>query len=63
MMNKFLYQSYPVRCIITRPSECCKSALLANLILYFINEYDKINICSPSPHQDIYQKLNKCFSN
>ena len=28
----------------------------------FINEYDKIYIYSPSLHQDLYQKLYKCFS-
>ena len=28
-----------------------------------INEYDKIYIYSPSLHQDLYQKLIKCFSN
>ena len=27
------------------------------------NEYDKIYIYSPSLHQDLYQKLFKCFSN
>ena len=29
----------------------------------FINEYNKIYIHSPSLHQDLYQKLSKCFSN
>ena len=28
-----------------------------------IVEYDKIYIYSPSPHQDLYQKFFKCFSN
>ena len=28
-----------------------------------INEYDKIYIYSPSLHQDLYQKLIKCFRN
>ena len=28
-----------------------------------INEYDKIYIYSPSLHQDLYQKLIKCFTN
>ena len=36
---------------------------LTNLILNIINEYDKIYIYSPSLHQDLYQKLIKCFSN
>ena len=62
-MEKFLYPSHPVRCIITGPSECGKSVFLTNLILNIINEYDKINIYSPSLHQDLYQKLIKCFSN
>ena len=47
----------------TGPSECGKSYFLTNLILNIINEYDKIYIYSPSLHQDLYQKLNKCFSN
>ena len=63
MMEKFLYPNYPVRCIITGPSECGKSVFLSNSILNIINEYDKIDICSPSLHQDLYQKLIKCFSN
>ena len=62
-MEKILYPSHPVRCIITGPSECGISVFLTNLILYFINEYDKIYIYSPSLHQDLYQKLFKCFSN
>ena len=33
------------------------------LVLYIINEYDKKYIYSPSLHQDLYQKLIKCFSN
>ena len=63
-MEKFLYPKYPVRCIITGPSECGqKSVFLTNLILNIINEYDKIYIYSHSLHQDLYQKLIKCFSN
>ena len=31
--------------------------------LNIINNYDKINIYSPSLHQNLYQKLIKCFSN
>ena len=34
-----------------------------NLNLNIINEYDKIYIYSPSLHQDLYQKLFKCFNN
>ena len=62
-MEKILYPSHPVRCIITGPSESGKSYFLSNLILIIINEYDKIYIYSPSLHQDLYQKLIKCFSN
>ena len=61
-MEKILYPNHPVRCIITGPSECGKSVFLTNLILNNINEYDKIYIYSPSLHQDLYQKLIKCFS-
>ena len=62
-MDKTLYPTHPVRCIITgRPSECGKSVFLTILILNVINEYDKMYIYSPSPHQDLYQKLFKCFS-
>ena len=62
-MEKFLYPNHPVRCIITGPSECGKSVFLTNLFLKIINEYDKIDIYSPSLHQDLYQKLIKCSSN
>ena len=62
-MEKILYPTHPFRCIITGPSECGKSVFLTNLILNIINEYDKIYIYSPSLHQDLYQKLTKCFSN
>ena len=61
-MEKTLYPSHPVRCIITGPSCSGKSVFLTNLILNIINEYDKIYIYSPSLHQDLYQKLIKCFS-
>ena len=62
-MEKFLYPNHPVRCTITGPSECGKSVFLTNLILNIVNEYDKIYIYSHSLHQDLYQKLIKCFSN
>ena len=62
-MEKFLYPTHPVRCTITGPSECGKSVFLTKLILNIINEYDKIYIYSSSLHQDLYQKLNKCFNN
>ena len=61
-MDRVLYPTHPVRCIITGPSECGKSVLLTNLILNIINEYNRIYIYSPSLHQDLYQKLFKCFS-
>ena len=61
--DKFLYPSHPIRCIICGPSNVGKSFFLTNLILNIINEYDKVYIYSPSLHQDLYQKLIKCFSN
>ena len=36
---------------------------LTHLILNIIHEYDKIYIHSPKLHQDLYQKLIKCFGN
>ena len=62
-IDEILYPQHPVRCIITGPSECGESVFLTNLILNNINEYDKIYIYSPSLHQDVYQKLIKCFGN
>ena len=62
-MERILNPNHPVRCIITGPSECGKSVFPTKLILNVINEYDKIYIFSPSLHQDLYQKLIKCFSN
>ena len=61
-MEKTLYPNHPVRCIITGPSECGKTVFLTNLILNIINEYDKLYIFSASLHQNLYQKLIKCFS-
>ena len=60
---KILYPNHPVRCIITRPNECCISVFLTNLNLNNINEYNKIYIYSPSLHQDLYQKIIKSFTN
>ena len=62
-MDNFLYSNHPVRCIITGLGNSGKSVILTNLVLNIINEYDKIYIYSPSLHQDLYQKLNKCLSN
>ena len=61
-MEKLLYPNHPLICIITGPSECGQSVFLTNLILNMINEFDKIYVYSPSLHQDLYQKLNKCFN-
>ena len=63
MIDKYLYPTHPVRCIITGTSECGKSEILTNLILKIINEYDKMYTYPPSRHQDLYQKLIICFSN
>ena len=41
-MEKFLYPTHPVRCIITGPSNLGKSVIITNLILNIINEYDEI---------------------
>ena len=62
MMEKILYATHPVRCIITGPSNVGKSVVLTNLILNIINKYNKLYIYSPSLHQVLYQKLFKCFS-
>ena len=62
-IDKYLYPTHPVRCLITGPSECGESVFLTNLILNIIKEYDKMYTLTPSPHQDLYQKLIKCFSN
>ena len=62
-MEKFLYPIHPIRCIITGPSECGKPVFPTNSILIIINEYDEIYIFSRSLHQELYQKLIKCFSN
>ena len=66
LLNKwknFLYPNYPVRCITTGPSESGKSVILTNKNLNIINENDKIYIYSPSPHQDLFQKLITRFNN
>ena len=62
-MEKLLNPNHPVRCIICGPSNVGKSVFLTNINLNIINEHDKIYICSTSLHQDLYQKLIKCFSN
>ena len=37
--------------------------MLTNSILNIVKEFGKINIYSPSLHQDLYQKIFKCSSN
>ena len=61
-MEKILYPTRPVRCIMTGPSESGKSLNLTNLFLNCFNEFDEICIYSPSLHQDTYRILNKCIS-
>ena len=62
-IDKTLYPPHPARVFITGPSNVGKSVFLTNLILNIINGYNKIYIYPPSIHQDLNQKLNKCFSN
>ena len=40
-MEKYLYPTHPVRCIITGPSSSGKSVFETNLILNIINEFEK----------------------
>ena len=63
MMEKYLYPTHPVRCIITGLSECGKAVFLTKLILNIFNDFINLYIYSPSHHQDLYQKLIKCYSN
>ena len=51
-IDRYLYLTQPVRCIRTGPSNVGKSVFLTNLILYIINEFEKVYIYSPSLHQD-----------
>ena len=62
-MEKILYPTHPVRCIITGPSACGKIYFLTNSILKIDNEIKKKYIYAPSLYQRLYQKINKCFSN
>ena len=61
-MEKFLYPNHPFRCITTGPSEYGKTGFLTILFLNIIHEYKQIYIFSPSLHQYLYQKSNKCFT-
>ena len=63
MIEKLLYPTHLVSCIITGPSQCGISVFLTNSTLNIIIDYDKIYIYWPSLHEDLYQKLIKCFSN
>ena len=54
-MDKFLFPTHPVRCIITAPSNVGKSAFLTTFFLNIINEYHKLYIYSPSLHQILNQ--------
>ena len=63
IIGKFLYPIHPVRCLITGPYDCRESVFLTNLFLNVIIESDKVYIYSPSLHQDLYQRINKSFSN
>ena len=60
-MDKYSYPNHPQRCFICGPSNVGKNVFLTNLVSIVINEYDKINIYSPSLHQDLYRKIIKCF--
>ena len=67
-INKYLnkWKKYFIhlilRAIITGPSNSGKTYFLTNLILNIIDDFQKIYIYSPSLHQDLYQKLIKCFN-
>ena len=63
MMEKLLYPTHSVRCIVTGPSCYGKSVFLTSLFLNTLNENDKLCIYSRSLHQDLYQRIIKCFSN
>ena len=40
-MENFLYPNHPIRCIITRPSDCGKSVFLTNLFLNILTKVMK----------------------
>ena len=62
-MEKLLYPTDSVRCIIIGPSECGKSVFSTNSILNISNEIDNFYIYSPALHQYLYKKSIKFFSN
>ena len=63
MKEKFLYSLNPVRFIVTGPSDCGKLVFQKKFYLMIVNEFEGRYIYSPSPHQNIHQKLNKCPNN
>ena len=62
-MDNILYQCHAVRRNNTGPSECGESEFLTIMVLKVIYIFEKIDICTPSKHQDLYQKKVICFYN
>ena len=62
-MEKILYPSHPLRGVLCGPSNSGKTYFLTNKILNIINEFDKIYIYSASLHQNLCQRIIKCFTN
>ena len=61
-MENFLNPSHSFLRNFAGPSKGRKSYFLTNLIFNNINEFEK-KIYSPGFHQELYQKLTKCFRN
>ena len=61
-MEKNLYPQSPVRAIIKGPSNSGETYFLTKLILNIFDDFKILYIFSPSLHQDLYQKLFKCFN-
>ena len=59
-MEKILYPTKPVQCIISGKSSSGKSTLILKILFQIITELDKIYIYSPTIHQDSYQNNIKC---
>ena len=62
-MDSFLKPPHPGGIIHIGPSQGGKSICVTNLILNFINDFERIFTCSPYVHQDFYEILIECFSN
>ena len=62
-MDIFSYSTHPARGILTRLFEFRKSVSLTKLISIANDDSGKLYIFSPSLHQDLYQKIIKCFIN